>query len=120
MQGLHEALRGTRGAAATVCLLRGPTIVCCGVGNVELRCFGSKLPMLLSPGVLGARVQKFRMCRAELAVDSRLVLFSDGISQRSPLAAMLHLSVEDLCEAVIREHRKPSDDATVVACDLKV
>ena len=120
MQGLHEALRGTRGAAATVCLLRGPTIVCCGVGNVELRCFGSKLPMLLSPGVLGARVQKFRMCRAELVVDSRLVLFSDGISQRSPLETMLHLSVEDLCEAVIREHRKPSDDATVVACDLKV
>jgi phosphoserine phosphatase RsbX len=119
MQGLHESLRGTRGAAATLCFLRGHAIECCGVGNVEIRSFGSKLPILLSPGVLGARVQKFRMCQAELAVDSRLVLFSDGISHRAPLETMRHLNVEDLCETMIRQHRKPSDDATVVACDLR-
>ena len=120
MHGMYEALRGTRGAAATVCLLHGATVVCCGVGNVEIRCFGGKLPILLSPGVLGARVQKFRICQTELTVDSRLVLFSDGISHRSPFEAMRNLNVEDLCDAVIRQHRKPSDDATVVACDLKV
>ena len=120
MHGMHEALRGTRGAAATVCLLHGAMVVCCGVGNVEIRCFGGKLPILLSPGVLGARVQKFRICQTELTVDSRLVLFSDGISHRSPFEAMRNLNVEDLCDAVIRQHRKPSDDATVVACDLKV
>ncbi len=120
MHGMHELLRGTRGAAATVCLLHGARVVCCGVGNVEVRCFGGKLPVLLSPGVLGARVQKFRICQAELTVDSRLIVFSDGISQRSPFETMRHLNVEDMCDVVIREHRKPSDDATVVACDLKV
>ncbi len=119
MQGLHEVLRGTRGAAATVCLLHGPNLECCGVGNVEIRCFGSKLPILLSPGVLGARVQKFRMCRAELAPGSRVVLFTDGISHRAPIESMRHLGVEELCETMIQQHRKPSDDATVVACDLR-
>ena len=119
MQGLHEVLRGTRGAAATVCLLHGVELECCGVGNVEIRCFGTKLPILLSPGVLGARVQKFRMCRTELAPGSRIVLFTDGISHRAPLESMRHLGVEELCETMMQQHRKPSDDATVVACDLK-
>lgn len=120
MHGMHDALRGTRGAAATVCLLHGARVVCCGVGNVEVRCFGGKLPILLSPGVLGARVQKFRMCQTELAVDSRLVLFSDGISHRTPFEQMRDKNAEDLCEAVIQQHRKSSDDATIVTCDLKV
>ena len=119
MQGLHDALRGTRGAAASVCLLHGRELVCCGVGNVEIRCFGSKVPILLSPGVLGARVVQFRMCRAELAVGSRLVLFSDGISHRAPLEALRHLEPDALCEELISRHRKPSDDATAVACDLR-
>lgn len=125
MQGLHEVLRGTRGAAASVCQIVAGTagapaeLVCCGVGNVEIRAFGSKVPILLSPGVLGARVQTFRMCRAELAVGSRLVLFTDGISHRAPLEALRHLDPEALCEAMIQQHRKTSDDATVVACDLR-
>jgi len=119
MQGLHEALRGTRGAAASVCLLRGAQLLFCGVGNVEVRCFGSKAPILLSPGVLGARVQQFRMCRADLAAGTRLVLYTDGISQRAPFEALRPLDPEATCEELIRNHRKTSDDATVVVCDLR-
>jgi len=119
MQGMHEALRGTRGAAASLCLLEGGALVCCGVGNVEIRCLGSKVPILPSPGVLGARVLQFRICRGELAPGSRLVLFSDGISQRSPLEALRRLDPEAMCDELILNHRKPSDDATVLVCDLK-
>lgn len=119
MQGLHEVLRGSRGAAASVCLLRGQELVFCGVGNVEVRCFGTKAPILLSPGVLGARVQQFRMCRATLADGSRLVLYSDGISHRAPFEALHPLDPEGLCEELIRNHRKTSDDATAVVCDLR-
>lgn len=119
MQGLHEALRGSRGAAASVCLLHGAELLFCGVGNVEVRCFGSKAPILLSPGVLGARVQNFRMCRAELAVGTRLVLFTDGISHRAPFETLRQLEPEALCEELIQNHRKTSDDATVIACDLR-
>jgi negative regulator of sigma-B (phosphoserine phosphatase) len=119
MQGMHDALRGTRGAAASLVLLQGPALVCCGVGNVEIRCLGAKVPILPSPGVLGARVLQFRICRGELAPGCRLVLFSDGISQRSPLDALRRLDPEALCDELMVNHRKPSDDATVVVCDLE-
>lgn len=117
MRGLHEALKGTRGAAAGVCLLRGASMVCCGVGNVEIRCVGAKLPILLSPGVLGARVQSFRICRCELPRTCRVVLFSDGISFRAPLDALRDLEPDAACEALILDYRKPDDDASVVICD---
>ncbi len=119
MHGVHEALRGTRGAAASVCLIDGPALVCCGVGNVEIRCLGAKVPILPSPGVLGARVLQFRICRGELTPGSRLVLFSDGISQRSPLEALRRLDPEAMCDELMVNHRKPTDDATVVVCDLR-
>ncbi|HEY8378580.1 MAG TPA: SpoIIE family protein phosphatase [Nannocystis sp.] len=134
MRAIHDVLRGTRGAAMAVCQLRLPTLtgarttwlgpeplelICCGVGNVEIRCVGAKLPILLSPGVLGARVQSFRVCRGELPRGARLVLFSDGISQRAPLDALRHLDAETLCDTLMREHRKPDDDATVLVCDTE-
>jgi negative regulator of sigma-B (phosphoserine phosphatase) len=127
MRAVHEALRGTRGAAAALCQLGGaPTttpgtvsFVCCGVGNVEIRCLGAKLPILLSPGVLGARVQSFRICRGELPSGARLVMFSDGISQRAPLDSLRQLDPEPLCDTLMREHRKPDDDASVLVCDTE-
>lgn len=119
MKGIHEALRGSRGAAAGVCLLRASEFVCCGVGNVEIRCLGARLPILLSPGVLGARVQSFRICRGELPPDCRVVLFSDGISHRAPLESLRQLDPDALCDTLMREHRKPGDDASVVICDYK-
>jgi negative regulator of sigma-B (phosphoserine phosphatase) len=127
MRAVHEALRGTRGAAAAVCQLGAtPTsspgtvsFVCCGVGNVEIRCLGAKLPILLSPGVLGARVQSFRICRGELPSGARLVMFSDGISQRAPLDSLRQQDPDSLCDTLMREHRKPDDDASVLVCDTE-
>lgn len=124
MRAIHEALRGTRGAAAAVCQIaarpEGPAaFVCCGVGNVEIRCLGAKLPILLSPGVLGARVQSFRICRGELPAGARLVLFSDGISQRAPLDSLRNLDPQSLCDTLMREHRKADDDASVLVCDTE-
>ncbi len=119
MRAVHEALRGTRGAAAGVCLVRPGALVCCGVGNVEIRCLGAKVPILLSPGVLGARVQSFRICRAALPPEARLVMFSDGISYRAQLEALRNLDPESFCDALMRDHRKVEDDASVLVCDSK-
>jgi negative regulator of sigma-B (phosphoserine phosphatase) len=119
MRGIHDALRGTRGAAGAVCVLRERSFLCCGVGNVEIRCLGVKLPILLSPGVLGARVQSFRVCRGEVPVGTRLVLFSDGISYRVPLDSLRNLEPEILCETLMRDFRKVDDDASVLVCDVK-
>lgn len=119
MRAVHEAMRGTRGAAAGVCLLRPGALVCCGVGNVEIRCLGAKVPILLSPGVLGARVPSFRICRSALPPEVRIVMFSDGISYRAQLEALRHLDPEPFCDALMRDHRKSDDDATVLVCDTK-
>ena len=47
--GLHERLRGTRGAAATVCLVRGAHVEGAGVGNVEVSTNASALSCALAP-----------------------------------------------------------------------
>jgi len=120
MQNLHHHLRGSRGAAATVCLLHDGKITACGVGNVELRSAETQIPFVFSPGILGARVQKFRVCEAQLRPGTRLVMFSDGISTRLRLDLVRALPPQEACAAIIEKHRKSEDDATVLVADLGV
>lgn len=119
MLGLHQALRGSRGAAATLMILSGQRFEGCGVGNVELRCLDARLPILLSPGVLGARVENFRFFQGELPPRARLVCFSDGISRRAPFEDMRGLAPDAFCKAVMDGYRLPVDDSTVLVCDLE-
>jgi negative regulator of sigma-B (phosphoserine phosphatase) len=118
MENLHHHLRGTRGAAATVCLIRDGRIAACGVGNVELRSSETIIPFVFSPGILGARVQKFRVCGANLRAGTRLVMFSDGISTRLRLDVVRGLPPQGACAAIIEQHRKSEDDATVLVADI--
>ncbi len=122
---LHEKLHGSRGAAALVCLLRasnsrhGVEIEGCSVGNVEMRCQSSKIPFMLSPGVLGARVRAPRVFSAKMAKHDRVVLFSDGISPRFSLADFCVLSPSEVCHAIFERHRRQHDDSTVLVADLE-
>jgi negative regulator of sigma-B (phosphoserine phosphatase) len=117
MNLLHGALRGTRGAAAMLCILNDGRLSACGVGNVELRVVGSKLPIQLSPGILGTQVRKFRPFEGALRAGDRLVLFSDGISSRLPIHEMSNLSPAALCEKA-HERYGHDDDATIVVADV--
>jgi negative regulator of sigma-B (phosphoserine phosphatase) len=118
MQALHEELRGTRGAAATICIVRGRKVEACAVGNVQLSSAKANVPLVLSSGVLGQRVPKFRVCEGELKDGARLALFSDGISTRFRLEDLSHLSPNDACKLTIDRHRKNEDDATILIADL--
>ncbi len=120
MEGVHGALSRTRGAAGTVCLIRGGTMEACAVGNVELRSGRLRLPLVASPGVLGTRVSKFRVC--EVAVDraARIILFSDGISSRIRFEDQASLSPNALCDHVIEMHRRDYDDCTILVADLEL
>lgn len=115
---LHEALRGTRGAAASVCLVRGLELDGCGVGNVEIRVLGTSVPVLLTPGIVGQRMLSLREFRARLAEGDRLVCFSDGISSRVPLAETRALAPREACAQIMQQHRRNHDDGTVVIADL--
>lgn len=118
MQTLHKDLRGTRGAAATVCVINGRKLEACAVGNVQLSSFGCNLPLILSAGVLGHQVGTFRVCRSEVPERTRLALFSDGISTRVRLEDTAKLTPAAACHAIFGRYRRAEDDATILVADL--
>ena len=118
MMHVHEALKGTRGVAATLCLIRGRKLEACAVGNVQLTCTNTSIPLVLSAGVLGARVTRYRVCEAELNKGARIALYSDGISSRFRAEETRNLSASEACKVTIERHRKKEDDATILVADL--
>jgi len=118
MKTLHQDLRGTRGAAATVCLLRQRQLEACAVGNVQLSSFGCTLPLVLSAGVLGHQVGTFRICRADVPARYRLMLYSDGISTRVRWEQVAALSPFAVCEAVFAQYRRAEDDASILVANV--
>jgi len=119
MQGLHQSLRGTRGAAITVCVNSGAELTACSVGNVEMRAMGADIPLIPSAGILGVRVQRFRVCRTILESPCRLLIFSDGISNPTSAAGCEKLSPQVACDGLLQRHRRTYDDATVLIADLE-
>jgi negative regulator of sigma-B (phosphoserine phosphatase) len=119
MQTVHAHLRGTRGAAGTICILRGEGLEACAVGNVQLSATSADVPLVLSAGVLGLRVAKFRVCEARLEPGARIALFSDGISSKFRLADSRRLAPKQACDLTIERYRKKEDDSTILIADLE-
>jgi phosphoserine phosphatase RsbX len=119
MQLLHGKLAGSRGAGATICLVREGKVEACAVGNVELRCSEIRIPLVFTAGVLGGRVARFHVCQAPLRPRARVVLFSDGISSRTPVDEMRKLAPKAACDAIMSKYRRKEDDATVLVADVE-
>lgn len=118
LEKMHGALTGTRGAAALVGKLEGDRLEGCSVGNVDMRVHGSIVPIVLSPGVLGIRVRKYRVFRAEVKAESRIIVHSDGISPRFSARELMSLSVERACQHLLEVHGRAHDDASVFIADV--
>jgi negative regulator of sigma-B (phosphoserine phosphatase) len=119
MHGLHSALRGTRGAAAMICLIRDGALHGCSVGNVEIRCVGTALPAMLSPGIVGVRMQALRSFSGMLPPNARYFIFSDGVSRNAPFHALAELSARQACETLTTKYRHDHDDASAVVLARK-
>jgi negative regulator of sigma-B (phosphoserine phosphatase) len=119
MQAMHRALRGTRGAAATLCVVQGTRMETCAVGNVALLTVNCDLPLVLSAGILGHQVAKFRISSCELRPGARIALLSDGISTRFRLEELRHLAPAQVCDFIFGRHRRQEDDATVLVADVR-
>ncbi len=119
IERVHEKLHGTRGAAAMVCLWNGQKIQGCSVGNVEMRSRGTRVPVMLTPGILGARVRSYRIFESPLAPNDRLVIFSDGISSHLSIDEMHRLPPREACQAIMDRYRRNHDDATVLVADVE-
>lgn len=119
IRAVHQGLRGTRGAAGTLCIIDGTRLEICAVGNVALMCVSCTVPLVLSAGVLGHQVAKFRVTSCEIKRGARLALLSDGISPRFRLEELRHLNADQACHFIIERHRRREDDATVLVADVR-
>ncbi len=119
VEGLHDSLRGSRGAAAMLLLVHHHRLEGCGVGNVGLRSYRARVPAMLTPGVLGGSMNRLRLFQAEVAPGDRIILYSDGISTRFDEEGARSGTPLSVCQAIIERHRKPHDDATVLVADFE-
>jgi negative regulator of sigma-B (phosphoserine phosphatase) len=119
MQELHRELRGTRGAAGTLCIVKDFKLEICAVGNVALMCTNCAVPLVLSAGVLGHQVSKFRIGACQLTNRARLALLSDGVSLRFRLEEYKHLEPLAACREIMNRYRRKEDDATVLVADVR-
>lgn len=119
MGDLHRALQGTRGAAAMICKWSLGRVQGCGVGNVELALARVKLPVVLTPGIVGMNMRTLHVFEGLAGAGSRLVLYSDGISSSILSDDLGALPRETACERLMEKFRKSHDDATVMVADVE-
>ncbi len=117
----HEALKNTRGSAATVvaidrkrCLLSWA-----GVGNVEgvIRHADPALPkeyITMRGGIVGARIPGLQTSFLQLQDGDILVLATDGIDCRFVQAISQPQPPDKLAEYILDRFGKSSDDALVL------
>ncbi len=119
VRAMHDALRGSRGAAAMACIVEDGAVRGCGVGNVELRSHPRQVPSVLSPGILGAQVRAFKVFEGRLLPRGRLMLFTDGVvATRLSPSDLGALDAEGACEHVLGACSHPHDDAAILVADL--
>ncbi|WP_241758262.1 SpoIIE family protein phosphatase [Myxococcus landrumensis] len=118
-EALHVALKHGRGAAVMLAVFDGHTLHCGGVGNVELRTVGTRVPVLPTPGILGQSFRTLRTLSTPLAVGDRLALFSDGLSFRVDLEQVRTQSPDMACAFLLERFGRTTDDATVLVADVE-
>lgn len=118
IETLHAALRGSRGAAATVVRIEDGYLRGCGVGNVEIRAPGSTSPIVLSRGVIGGSAIRPRAFEAQLATGERFAIFTDGLTRRLDLRSVRELPLVEACESLFERYAQTIDDATLVVGEL--
>jgi len=121
LQTMHEALRHTRGAAATVTMLdlRNAVLNVAGVGNVSVAVVGhGTIRQAVSlGGILGHEVRQFRQYQYPWTAGSLLVMHSDGLQSRWSLDGYPGLRQHHpvtVAAVLYRDFRRGKDDVTVV------
>ncbi len=119
--GLHEAIKGTRGAGAGIAVLSTATGVLryAGVGNTVIRRFGSVQDRLFSAdGIVGSTMRAPREQRMTLSPGDAIVMYTDGVHDRFELRDYPQLPCQDaetIVRTVIQRFGKDHDDAACIA-----
>lgn len=112
---LHERLRGSRGAAASLARFDESGVTLAGIGNVEIRGLGG-LDTRFAPasGIVGGRMRRPRSVRLELPPLAKLLFYTDGIARRTAFDSFTALDGTSLCTTLLDHHSHLHDDATVI------
>ena len=120
----HNALRDTRGAAIGLAFVSPSegTMTWLGIGNVEGRVL-SGTPSATRPknslapgsGVLGHELPSVRATTLDVLPGDVLVLATDGIQSAFADSLDVSGSAQAITERILDAHRRPTDDALVVA-----
>ena len=122
---IHEALRGTRGAAGSIAILdlsqrRGSY---CGIGNISCatRASATTRQMISYNGILGHQTRTMNAVDFEFPADALLIAHSDGLNTHWRFDAYPGLERHHpalVAGVLYRDHARGRDDATciVVRC----
>lgn len=120
----HSALCDTRGAAISLAFISPAdgTVTWLGVGNVEGRVLSSgpaamrpKGSLALGSGIPGHELPRMSTATIDVQPGDLLVLATDGIEVAFGDSLDVSGSTEAIVERILAAHRKPTDDALVVA-----
>lgn len=114
ISGCDRAIRATRGVVMTLLRLTRSTGAAChaAIGNVEARLVSDvDVPLLTTPGVVGARLRRLTERNFVLSRGSTLILYTDGVSSRFRADELHGRSAEAIVRELLRHHAKDHDDA---------
>lgn len=124
--GLHDELRGTRGAVAGIASIdiASGSLRFAGVGNTEICTLSTRASGLFSvEGLLGSRIRTPREQQLRLGQGEVLVLHSDGISSRFrsefARARPSVTTAASLARTIVLSFGKAHDDASCLVAIRK-
>jgi serine phosphatase RsbU (regulator of sigma subunit) len=122
---LHDAIRGSIGAAAGLASLdlASGRLRYTGVGNTVIRKFGGgsiRLPS--TDGIIGSRMRSPREHELQLGKTDVLTFYTDGIKDRFELKEypqLIYESPRSVARKIVRNYGKQFDDATCLVVRYK-
>lgn len=121
VEGCHQGLRGSRGAALTVASLRAGVLTWLAVGNVEgvlANPDGRRHYVVQRGGVVGSRLPALHVATEDVEAGDVLLLATDGVEPRfagAVEATALPVSAQAIAGEVHRRFATGGDDALVLA-----
>ena len=121
MRGLHEHLKGGKGAVAALCRIdvASGELAYVGIGNIAVKVMGPR-PSTLVPrdGVLGYMIPSPKEQRVHLTPGDTLLLYSDGIREhfsQLDCTDLLTGSAQFTAQGILERFGKRDDDASCIS-----
>ena len=116
-----KAISSTRGAAAAIVRIDRETGILSfvGIGNIELQALSRKpIRPVCTPGIVGRPLRTVKQYDYSISSGDVIVLYSDGISSRLTLSNYRNLTPQEMADAILKDHGKYHDDATVLVVKI--